>query len=450
MMREVSAEFIRRIPPAELGLALGKQDAKHEENGMNAEIISVGTELLLGQIVDTNAAFLARTLARLGIGVYQKSVVGDNAGRIGDAIRLALSRTDIVVLGGGLGPTKDDLTKETAAEVLGIPLVNDAQAERRLRDFFERRDIPLPPTNLKQALVFDGGVVFQNDYGTAPGVAVEKDGKIVVCLPGPPGELPPMVEHDLVPYLQDRMGPEHPVLVSRVLKVVGMGESSAAEKIDDLLDNENPTVAPYAKTGEVHLRVTARAKNEDEANAMIDPVDHDITARLGNCVFGRDDETLEGVIVARLRALGWTLGGAESCTAGRVSDRIAGIPGCSDVFMGAAVTYSNQAKQDLLGVSAETLKTVGAVSEETAREMAAGARAAFHTDVGYSITGIAGPGGGTEEKPVGTVYIAVETPHAAKVEMRLFMGGRDAVRGGATQAVLNLLRTMLGENMVEQ
>lgn len=417
---------------------------------MTAEIISVGTELLLGQIVDTNAAYLARTLARLGMGVYEKSVVGDNAGRIGDAIRLALSRADAVILGGGLGPTKDDLTKETAAGILGARLVNDAESERRLREFFEKRDIPLPPTNLKQALVFEGGEVFRNDFGTAPGVAVEKDGKILVCLPGPPGELEPMVEQSLVPYLQRKMGPEHPILVSRVLKVVGMGESSAAEKIGDLLDQANPTVAPYAKSGEVHLRITARARNEEEANAMIDPVDREITARLGNCVFGRDDETLEGIIVERTRKLGWTLAGAESCTAGMVSARIANVPGCSDVFMGAAATYSNRAKEDLLGVARETLETDGAVSEETARQMAAGARAAYRADVAYSITGVAGPGGGTGEKPVGLVYIAVQTPHATRVERRLYMGGRAAVRQSATQTALDLLRTTLAENMVEQ
>jgi len=417
---------------------------------VTAEIISVGTELLLGQIVDTNAAYLARTLARLGIGVYEKSVVGDNAGRIGDAIRLALTRADAVIMGGGLGPTKDDLTKETAAEILGVRLVNDAESERRLRDFFERRDIPLPPTNLKQALVFEGGEVFQNEFGTAPGVAVEKDGKIIVCLPGPPGELEPMVEQSLIPYLEEKMGSKHPILVSRVLKVIGMGESSAAEKISDLLDNENPTVAPYAKTGEVHLRVTARAKDEAEANAMIDPVDREITARLGDCVFGRDDETLEGIIVERVRALGWTLAGAESCTAGMVSGRIANVPGCSDIFMGAATTYSNQAKQDVLGVSRETLDTAGAVSEETARQMTSGARKAYGADVAYSVTGVAGPGGGTEEKPVGLVYIAVETPHATRVEKRLFIGDRAAIRQSATQAVLNLLRTTLAENMVEQ
>lgn len=417
---------------------------------MTAEIISVGTEILLGQIVDTNAAYLARTLARLGIGVYEKSVVGDNAGRIGDVIRLALSRADAVIMSGGLGPTKDDLTKETAADILGVRLVNDEESERRLRDFFEKRDIPLPPTNLKQALVFEGGTVFENDFGTAPGVAIEKDGKIVVCLPGPPGELEPMVEQSLIPYLDKTMGPKHPILVSRVLKVVGMGESSAAEKISDLLDQSNPTVAPYAKTGEVHLRVTARADSEDEANAMIDPVDREITARLGNCVFGRDDETLEGIVVERVRKLGWTLAGAESCTAGMVSARIANVPGCSDVFMGAATTYSNEAKTGLLGVSKETLESVGAVSEETAREMAAGAREAYHADVAYSITGVAGPGGGTEEKPVGLVYIGLQTPHATRVERRLFMGNRAAIRQGATQVALDLLRTTLAENMVEQ
>ncbi|HEY3411718.1 MAG TPA: competence/damage-inducible protein A [Armatimonadota bacterium] len=412
---------------------------------MTAEIISVGTEILLGQIVDTNAAFLAQTLAGLGIGVYQKVVVGDNPQRLGDAIRSAFTRADIVILGGGLGPTKDDLTKETVAQVLGVRLVNDPIAEERLRSFFAMRHIRLPETNLKQALVFEGGTVFQNENGTAPGVAMTSAGKTVACLPGPPHELKPMVVDSLVPYLRGILGPGHPVLVSRTIKLSGIGESIAAERVNDLLDGENPTVAPYAKMGEVHLRITARALSPEAAAALIDPVDREIASRLGEFIVGRDDETLESTVLKRLLTLGWTLAGAESCTGGGIAERLTAIPGASAVFQGCAVTYSNQAKRDLLGVGEATLAEHGAVSREVALEMAAGARRVYHADAAYSVTGIAGPDGGTPEKPVGTVWVAVEMPNGAVARDHLFRGGREAIRRFTSQAALNLLREELNK-----
>ncbi|HEY3268330.1 MAG TPA: competence/damage-inducible protein A [Armatimonadota bacterium] len=417
---------------------------------MTAEIISVGTELLLGQIVDTNAAFLAQTLADLGVGVYMKVVVGDNPQRLSDALRAALARADIVILGGGLGPTKDDLTKETVADTLGVALVNNAEAEDRLRRFFRERGISVPETNLKQALAFDGGTVFQNANGTAPGVAIVKDGKAVACLPGPPHELKPMVTNQLVPWLQGILGPDHPILVSRVIRLAGIGESLAAEKVADLLDSPNPTVAPYAKTGEVHLRVTARARNRAEAEALIDPMDAEIAARLGPFILGRDAENLEDGVVARLRALGLTLAGAESCTGGLIGDRITNVPGASDVFQGVAVTYGNRAKVDILGVRPETIERVGAVSEETAREMASGARNAYHADVAYAVTGIAGPSGGSEEKPVGTVFVAVQTPSRTAAREHRFRGAREVIKRYSAQAALNLLREMLAEPLPEE
>lgn len=410
---------------------------------MTAEIISVGTEILLGQIVDTNAAALASTLAAMGVGVYQKVVVGDNPQRLGDAIRAALSRADIVVLGGGLGPTKDDLTKETVADVLGVELVNDAEAETRLRTFFAKRHIPLPETNLKQALVFEGGTTFQNANGTAPGVAITKDGKTLACLPGPPHEFIPMVENSLVPYLRNVLGPDHAILVSRTIKLAGIGESIAAERVNDLLDGENPTVAPYAKSGEVHLRVTAKAANEQAAAALIEPVEAEIRRRLGEYVLGTDSDTLESVVLARLAELGWSLAGAESCTGGQISDRITGVPGSSKVFQGCAVTYSNASKHAILGVSEATLAAHGAVSREAVLEMAAGARRAYATDAAYAVSGIAGPDGGTPEKPVGTVWVAVETPRGAVAREHLFRGPRDVIKRFSAQAALNLLREEL-------
>ncbi len=410
---------------------------------MTAEIISVGTELLLGQIVDTNASFLARTLADCGINLYFKTVVGDNTGRLASVIRLALSRSELVILGGGLGPTRDDLTKETVADVLGIRLVNDDEAETRLRGFFSQRGIRLPEANLKQALVFEGGEVFQNANGTAPGVAVEKDGKWIVCLPGPPNELIPMVRDSLAPLLRRLTGPDDGILVSRTIKLAGIGESLVAERLSHLMDNSDPTLAPYAKGGEVHLRITTRATDEAEALPRLDGMDRQISGKLGDHIFGRDEETLESAVLELCRWSGFSLAGAESCTGGEISRRLTSIPGSSDVFTGCAVTYANDAKTNLLGVRAETLSANGAVSEETAREMALGATKLFSADIAYATTGIAGPGGGTEEKQVGLVYMAVAGPWGVSVSKARFRGGRETIRAHASQNTLYSLWTAL-------
>lgn len=410
---------------------------------MTAEIISVGTEILLGQIVDTNASFLARTLADCGINLYFTTVVGDNPGRLASAIRLALSRSDLVILGGGLGPTRDDLTKETVADILGIRLVNNDESETRVRCFFKQRGIRLPESNLKQALAFEGGEVFQNANGTAPGMAVEKDGQWIVCLPGPPGELKPMVRDSLVPLLRRLTGPDGGILVSRTIKLAGIGESVVAERLSHLMDNSDPTVAPYAKGGEVHLRITTRAMNETEAFPRLDVMDRQISDVLREHIFSRDDETLESAVLDLCRRSGFSLAGAESCTGGEISRRLTSIPGSSDVFLGCAVTYANDAKTSLLGVRAETLAVNGAVSEETAREMALGAKQLFSANIAYATTGIAGPGGGTEEKPVGLVYMAVAGPRGVSVSKARFWGGRETIRARASQNTLYSLWTAL-------
>jgi nicotinamide-nucleotide amidase len=409
---------------------------------VTAEIISVGTELLLGEIVDTNAAFLARTLAELGVFVHHKTTVGDNPGRLADALRLALSRSDCVVLGGGLGPTPDDLTKEVTAEVLGVPLVVDGEAERRLRSFFAERGLAMPERNVKQALAFEGGCVFQNDHGTAPGLAVQRDGKTVILLPGPPGELIPMVRDKVVPYLEGLLGPGRGALVSRLVKIAGMGESLVAERLGSILEGAQPTVATYAKSGEVHVRVAASG-NRDEATALVESMVVRIRERLGDAVFGMDDDTLESVVLSSLRAGGMTLGGAESCTGGLVAQRLTSVPGASDVFAGAVVAYCNRSKEALLGVSEATLSRFGAVSAETAREMAVGARSAFGADCAYAVTGIAGPGGGTEAKPVGLVFVAACRGDRVEAREYRFRGRRDVVRHLSAQAALNLLRNLL-------
>lgn len=411
---------------------------------MTAEIISVGTELLLGQIVDTNAAFLARTLAELGVFVHHITTVGDNPGRLADALRLALSRSDAVLLGGGLGPTPDDLTKEVAAEVVGARLVPDPDVERRLRSFFADRGLRMPERNVKQALAFDGGTVFQNDNGTAPGLAVQKNGKTVILLPGPPGEMVPMVRHQVAPYLERLLGPNRPALVSRTLKVAGVGESRVAELLGSLLEGSQPTVATYAKSGEVHVRVTASGEPLPAAD-LVNSTVRDICERLGDAVFGFDDDTLESVVLATLRARRMTLAGAESCTGGLVAERLTSVPGSSDVFAGAVVAYANRAKEALLGVSATTLRRYGAVSAGTAREMAAGARQCFDAGCAYAVTGIAGPGGGTEDKPVGLVYVAVSCGDHVEVREHRFRGTRETVRRLSAQSALGLLLSVSKE-----
>ncbi|MDH7481762.1 MAG: competence/damage-inducible protein A [Armatimonadota bacterium] len=410
---------------------------------MRAEIISVGTELLLGQIIDTNAPYLGRVLSALGIDVYHRTTVGDNASRLADVLKTALSRADLVITIGGLGPTMDDLTKETIAEVLGEKLVMDLDSERAIREFFERRGIKPVASNLKQALKPESGIALPNSVGTAPGVLVEKEGKIVVALPGPPGELIPMVENYVVPYLERRLSGVRSVIESRVLKVCGIGESAAEEKVKDLLDSENPTIAPYAKSGEVHFRITAKARDHETAVRMISALEEEAKKRLGDYVYGVDDETLESVTVHMLINRGLTLALAESCTGGLVSNRVTNVPGSSETFQGCMVAYSNRVKTELLGVSNEMIAKYGAVSSEVARAMAEGAATRIGADVALGLTGIAGPGGGTAEKPVGLVYIGLKTPEGTEVTRNVFGGSREEIKLRASTAALNQLRMYL-------
>jgi len=406
---------------------------------LRAEIISVGTELLLGQIVDTNAVYLSRVLAECGVDLLNRTTVGDNFDRIRDTIRLALERADVAITIGGLGPTEDDLTKEAAAEALGVELVLDEESERRIRAFFEARGLPMPERNLKQALMPAGGKVLRNDVGTAPGAIFEAGGKAVITLPGPPAELIPMVERDVVPYLRAKAGSTS-VIRSRVLKIAELGESAVEEKVRDLLGGENPTVAPLAHTGEVHLRITAKASSEKQAFEMIADVESRLRERLGDLVFGSDDETLELVVVRHLIERGLRLALAESCTGGLMSKRITNVPGCSEIYMGAVVSYSNLAKSRMLGVPEESLAKYGAVSAQVAKAMALGARTAFEADIGMGITGIAGPGGGTQTKPVGLVYIALSAEGEEFAKEYRFVGNRDMIRERSAQAALAMLR----------
>ena len=409
---------------------------------MIAETLSVGTELLLGQIIDTNAAYLARVLSDLGIDIFYRGTVGDNPDRMRESLSAAFARADLVITVGGLGPTMDDLTKEMVCDVLGVPMAMDAEQEQRLRDLAARRNFQVPESFYKQAVLPapPQGRAVPNPVGTAPGIWVEKNGKIAVSLPGPPNELIPMVEQSVVPWLSERVGGERTVIHSQVLRIIGLGESIVEERVKDLMEGTNPTVAPYAKLGECHLRVTAKAASNDEADAIIAPVEAEIRARLGTAVYGAGSETLEYAAVQLLRQAKWSVTTAESCTGGMIAQRITSVAGSSEIFGQAYITYSNQAKIDLLGVAPETLEAHGAVSEQTCAEMARGARERAGADFALSVTGIAGPGGGNAEKPVGLVYIGLADRQNITVSKHQFGGSRDDVRRRSSHAALAMLR----------
>lgn len=412
---------------------------------MRTEIISVGTELLLGQIVDTNAAYLSKLLPELGIDMHYRVTVGDNTNRLADALKQAMGRSDIVFTIGGLGPTEDDLTKETTAQVVGDAMELDAKCAERMQEFFASRGIAMPESNLKQAMMPLRGRSLPNPLGTAPGAAFEtEDGKVVINLPGPPREFIPMVNEQVMPYLRERIGDFFCIIRSRMLKIAGLGESSVEDRIKHLLSSANPTVAPYAGLGEVHLRITAKADDLAEAEKLIDEMDRKVVKALGeNVVFGRDNETLESVVVELLRNRGLTLSIAESCTGGLIANRITDVPGCSETFLAGVVSYSNNAKARLLGVDERLIAEHGAVSEPVAAAMAEGARKVSGADIGISTTGIAGPGGATPTKPVGLVYIALSFEKETVTHKYQFSGTRIDVKQRASQVALETLRMHL-------
>lgn len=413
---------------------------------MVVEVISVGTELLLGNIVNTNARYLAEECALLGLTMYNQTVVGDNRGRLSEAVRTALDRSDIVILTGGLGPTEDDLTKETCAEVMGFPLVEDSRTRDRITEYFKNSRHPeIPGNNWKQAMVPEGALVLDNHNGTAPGLILEKGQKRAILLPGPPDELIPLFSGQVKPYLQ-KLRPE--VIVSQMVKICGVGESKVEEELIDLIDRQtNPTIATYAKTGEVHVRITASASASETAEKLIKPVVKEIKRRMGTAVYtARAEETLEMAVVRLLKKYELTLATAESCTGGLVAGRIVNVAGASDVFHQGFVTYSNKAKRKLLDVSKSTIKKYGAVSKETAREMAVGGAFAADSDLCVAVTGIAGPDGGTEEKPVGLVYMACCLGDKVTVERYQFRGNRSKVREQSVVRALDLVRRTILEN----
>lgn len=411
---------------------------------MVAEIISVGTEILLGNIVNTNAAYLAEKCAALGMSCFYQSVVGDNEKRLEEVIRQALSRSDVLLLSGGLGPTEDDLTKETAAKVLGKKLYLHEESRTAIITYFQKKGIEPTDNNWKQAMVPEDSIVVENPNGTAPGLILAEDNRHVILMPGPPGEMIPMFERAIMPYLEKL---QSEVIYSRTVKVCGVGESMAESMVNDLIDaQQNPTIATYAKIGEVHLRVTAKAADRKAAKKLVKPVVQELKERFGESVYTTKEKvTLEECLVSMLVKRGLTISTAESCTGGMLAARLINVAGVSEVYRTGFVTYANKAKHKELKVRRETLKQYGAVSRETASEMAIGAAEHAVSDVSVVTTGIAGPDGGTAEKPVGLVYIACSVCGRVTVREYRFSGNRAKIRESAVAAALVLARECILE-----
>jgi nicotinamide-nucleotide amidase len=408
---------------------------------MTIEILSVGTELLLGDIVNTNARFLARELAALGVVVRRQTVVGDNMERILSALETALSLADAVIATGGLGPTDDDITKEAAARFFGLRLLLDEDTLNSIKTYFEMIGATMTGNNVKQSLAPEGAVVLSNDKGVAPGLIIEKDGKAIILLPGPPQEMEPMFTVRVAPYFREKSGL---TFVSRTLRLCGIGESAAETAVGDLIKcQSNPTIAPYAKSGEMIFRLTARAGDASEAEILIKPAADEIYARLGAYIYGEGEAGLAETVVKLLSRAGVTVAVAESCTGGLLAAAITDISGASSILLEGAVVYSNGAKRRRLGVKAETIDTYGAVSEQTASEMARGVAESSAADMGVGITGVAGPTGETDEKPVGLVYVCLYFRGALSVVKLRLAGDRARVRRAAVTAALNLIRKAL-------
>lgn len=410
---------------------------------MNAEIIAVGTELLLGQIVNTNAQHISIRLSEIGVDVYSQTVVGDNRQRLRDTLRQALDRSDVVITTGGLGPTQDDLTKEVVAELTGRQLIFDQPSMTAIEEYFRRSRRTMTDNNRRQAYFPAGSKIIPNARGTAPGCIVEHQNKAVILLPGPPREMSAMLAEAVLPYLMAR---SPYTIQSKVLRIFGAGEAQVEEKIMDLIAQQsNPTIAPYAKDGEVTLRITAKADTAAAAGQMIAPVVAEIRRRLGISVYGEGESGLEKVVVDLLTERRLSLATAESCTGGLIANRITNVPGASAVFERGVITYSNEAKVQLLDVSRDSLTEFGAVSSQVAEEMAAGIRRLAGSDFGLGVTGIAGPGGGTPEKPVGLVYIGLSDSSGTIHRQLNLVGSRDRIKNLTALSALDLLRRRLLE-----
>ena len=412
---------------------------------MIVETLAVGTELLLGQITNTNAREIATRLAESGFTHLNQTVIGDNAGRLESAIRTAAARADALIITGGIGPTADDITRDAVAAVAGVPLVYDETYDRVLRERWSRLrpDMPFPESNLRQAFRPEGARIVVNPKGSAPGFGIEIGDCWVFALPGVPAEMLDMVDELVLPFLRAKAGGGR-VVVSRVLRSWGMSEAKVGEDLQDLFDSsENPTIAFLASAGEIKIRITALAESDADARLLIAPIEQEVRDRIGDRIFGADDETIERVIRRELELRGWTIGTAESATGGLVGRRLTSLPGASETFRGSVVAYASDLKTSILGVPETTIGEHGVVSEATAEAMAEGARAVLGVDVAVAVTGSAGPE--PLEQPVGTMIVAVATPEISTVRTLHMPGDRERVRTYTATAALHLvLRAILG------
>lgn len=408
---------------------------------MKAEIITVGTEILLGYILNTNCRYLSRELAAMGIEMYYQITVGDNEERLLKTLEESLNRSDIVICTGGLGPTEDDITKEVCAKYFGYELeLHKPSLDAMIERFKHMNRVPTK-NNEKQAYFPKEAYILKNDNGTAPGCIMEKEGKMIVVLPGPPKEMESMFENYVKPYLSKLTDD---VIESEVLRIIGVGESKIENDILDIIDSQtNPTIATYAKGYECTLRITAKAKSVEEAKELIKPMSDEMKRRFGQSLYATGETSIEEVVAKMLVENNLKIAVAESCTGGMVSASLINYPGISSVFMEGCVTYSNEAKMKSLGVKKETLDVYGAVSDKCAKEMASGVAARYNTNVGIATTGIAGPGGGTDEKPVGLVYFGIYINGKVITKKYVFNGDRQGIRERATRTILNDLRLEL-------
>ncbi len=403
------------------------------------EVICVGTEILMGNIVNTNAAYIGRRCTEIGVGCHYQTVVGDNPKRVEEVVHIAKKRANIILLTGGLGPTQDDLTKQTVAQAFGRKLVMNEAVREDLISFFAKRNVECTENNFRQALIPESATILDNPNGTAPGIYMVEDKHHVFMLPGPPGEMKPMLEASVLPILQEISGA---VIYSEMIKLHGIGESAAETRILDLLEAQsNPTIAPYAKLGEVHFRISAKAKTKEEAEYLVAPVSKVLEERFGSKVYSKEEESsLASVVVDLCKERNYRIATAESCTAGMLISSITEIPGVSDIVGEAFITYSNEAKQKELKVSKESLEAYGAVSKEVAREMVEGLYEKTKAEVCLAITGIAGPTGGSIEKPVGLVYMACKVLDRIDVKEYHFSGNRSKIRESSVIYALGLMR----------
>ena len=414
-----------------------------QNNLKTAEIVTIGTEILLGDLVDTNTAWLSERLATLGVGIYRHTTVGDNRARIAAALEEAAARADLVITTGGLGPTSDDLTNECLAAITGRKMVEYPEAREHVDAMFRKFGRKPTANNYKQALFPEGTRLIPNPLGTAMGALLDDGGALFATLPGVPSEMKRMFEDTLEPLIRARSDGS---IVSKTLWFAGIGESALAEQVQDFLDATDPTVAPLAGQGKVRLRITTRAATQREAENKIVPVEQEILARLGDYYFGEDNETLESAVGRLLKERGATLALAESCTGGLLAKRLTDLPGSSAYFKEGLVTYTNESKERLLGVPHDLLLEHGAVSGPVARHMAEGVRKLASSDYGLSITGVAGPDGGTKEKPVGLVFVGLSDAGgtiAERLDLTAWARSREAIRERSANRAFDLLRLRL-------